>query len=307
MTRLDRRALMLGAGAGIVSACSVDDDFAGGTRKQPKGGIGGTGIVGTLTDFGSLLVNGLRVLVPTDLQVQSTLGPLAQDALRVGHSLTIEAETLTGQLVARRVAVVFPLSGVLEQPAGASDLYRVAGIPVRLEPGGILSAAVGGAVAVSGVWNGGELIASRIDAAATAQPVSVAGTLRRSQDGAGWRIGALPVQLPSGISGLDGSFASAAGYLHGNALRVEAYRPGRFTGAAGALERLSVEGYLAPTASKPFYSVDGLGHSFSEGSVLSPYLATRTVFEGGYDGDFVLEQGTPLETDFNARRRQLRV
>ena len=74
MRSVNRRAVLVGAGVGLLGACTLDKDFAGGARKQPKGGIGGTGIVGTLTDFGSLIINGLRVTLPVDLRVGTTFG-----------------------------------------------------------------------------------------------------------------------------------------------------------------------------------------------------------------------------------------
>ncbi|MEM8752997.1 MAG: hypothetical protein AAGF90_08480, partial [Pseudomonadota bacterium] len=62
MTALDRRAALAGIGAALLGACAPGSREGAGVadaRKDPaEGGIGGTGIVGVLTDFGSLVVNG---------------------------------------------------------------------------------------------------------------------------------------------------------------------------------------------------------------------------------------------------------
>ncbi|MEO1612986.1 MAG: hypothetical protein AAFU55_11645, partial [Pseudomonadota bacterium] len=61
MTRLSRRSLLLGASALAIGGCAADDRLAAADPDEPRGGIGGTGIVGVLTDFGSLIVNGKRI------------------------------------------------------------------------------------------------------------------------------------------------------------------------------------------------------------------------------------------------------
>ncbi|MEM7210483.1 MAG: hypothetical protein AAF479_01110 [Pseudomonadota bacterium] len=307
MRSVNRRTVLVGAGAGLLSACTLDEDFAGGTRKQPKGGIGGTGIVGTLTDFGSLIINGLRVTVPTDLRIGTAFGAVGQDRLAIGQTLTVEAETLTGSLIARRVDIVHPVIGVAGNIAADGRSLEVAGVPVRIEPDAIATFRAGQKVAVSGVWNQTEIVASRVVPVEATASVIVAGTVRYAAERDVWSIGAMPVLLPEGVAAQDGAFATASGYLHGQSLRVETFRPGRFTGAAGALTALSVEGYLSPTPEAPYLTVDGLGHSFSEESRLDPFVGRRALFRGGYDGSFRLEEGIALEEALDARRRQLRI
>lgn len=305
MGKVNRRAVLLSGAAGLLGACSVPDEFAGGTRKQPKGGIGGTGIVGTLTDFGSIIVNGLRVALPSDLPIRTPYGDAGQDVLALGQNLTIEAATVSGTLLARRVAVVYPI--VADLRAGDDAAMMVGGIPVRLEPGAVDRSAPGQRVAVSGIWNGGEIVATRLDSVDAQTPVTVSGTLRLDIARGRWTIGAMPVALPEGVVSQSGSFATASGALADGELQIDRFQPGRFTGAAGALTQLAVEGYLAPSQSAPFHAVDGLGHSFAEDTDLAPYTGKRTLFTGPYDGKFNVDRGQVLEEAFDARRRQLRV
>lgn len=305
MRNVNRRSILLGGTASLLGACTVGDEFAGGARKQPKGGIGGTGIVGTLTDFGSVVVNGLRVAVPSDLPIRTPFGDAAQDVLALGQNLTVEAETISGRLLARRIAVVYPIVADLDRGDGGQ--LTAGGIPVRVEPGAVDRSSPGQRVAVSGTWNGGEIVASRLDPVAEDTPVTVSGTLRLSIADGRWTIGAMPVVLPDGVVSQSGSFATASGALVDGVLRIERFQPGRFTGAAGALTQLAVEGYLAPSPTAPFQAVDGLGHSFAENTDLAPYAGKRTLFVGPYDGKFNVDHGQVLEEAFDARRRQLRI
>ena len=150
------------------------------------------------------------------------------------------------------------------------------------------------------------IVASRVDPVQIKAPVILSGTLRRDAE-AGWKVGAVPVLLKSDAGLQDGSFAIAEGFRHGRALSVTLLRTRRFTGAAGALTALSVEGFLSPEAKAPFYAVDGLGHSFAEDAQVEAYVGQRTLFTGGYDGAFRVREGLILQQAFDARRQQLRV
>ena len=89
MISLSRRGVLAGLGAGLLASTAP---VRGATEKPPvEGGLGGTGIVGTLMGFGSLIVNGFRVETDAATAYSSTLGPFEPEALAVGQSLTIEA------------------------------------------------------------------------------------------------------------------------------------------------------------------------------------------------------------------------
>ena len=303
MTRLDRRALVAGAGAAVLAGCVPADRIAEDQKTEPRGGIGGTGIVGTLTGFGSLLVNGLKVEVPRDLQIETVFGAMGQDRLAVGHNLTIEAKNVDGALVARRVAVVFPVVGTIEALQAGGRVLKVAGVSVQSEGGVVAELALGQTVAVSGAWNGDEVVASRIT---TGQdlPTIVSGTLRQSARG--WTVGAVPVSLAEGMKPEDGGFATAIGRLEAGQLEVDRLIQGRFTGAAGPLNALSVEGYFTPTGTAPFHTIDGLGHSLSADSEIDPYLGRRVLLSGSYDGLFKVERALNLPESLEERQQLLR-
>lgn len=300
MSRLDRRSALATIGAGLLAGCTTDTEVVENTRPPAEGGIGGTGIIGTLTGFGSLLVNGLRIELPDGLKVSSALGALDPDDLTVGHLLTIEAETRDGTLLARRVDLAYPVIGQVEATSAAGNMFRVAGVSVELEAGMGPAPIAGQHVAVSGAWNNGRVIASAVEVIAPQARAVLSGTLRR--EGTRWSVGGQPVTLPADATPEPESFATVFGTPGGTGFQVEELQAGRFTGAAGPLVRLSVEGYLVPTPAAPFHTVDGLGHSFSPDSKLGPFIGSRALFEGGYDGKFRLAQATALPEALDARR-----
>lgn len=300
MSRLERRTLLAGLGVAALGACAGPIRIGEG-KKPPKGGIGGTGIVGTLTDFGSLIVNGLRVGTDRATSITDTFGTVPEAALQIGQVLTIEAADGPDGLIARRVHITHPVIGRVEIADRARRSGVVASVPVALEDAGLGQLEPGTRVAVSGVWEGDRVVASRIDRLADDGPTAIAGVLRGADNLAGRRVAGLGPEAPE-----PGTFVTAIGRHGPSGLEISDLVPGRFTGAAGALIALSVEGYLEPSPEAPFRAVSGLGHSFDPASRLSPFETRRTLFTGAYTGTFAVEDGLILPEDLNKRRRLIR-
>lgn len=303
MIQLDRRHLLTGLGAMSVAACS--DPFEIGTgKKPPKGGIGGTGIVGTLTDFGSLLVNGLRIETDGSAEITDAFGTMAGDAMSVGHHLTIEAATVDGVLVARRVRIVHPVIGRVDRADPSGMRGVVAGVPIQLEPGaeGVLTP--GARVAVSGAWRDTTVIASRIDERPGDGPVVISGVIRRAGTSAPPTLAGVRIRTSVALPE-SGTFVTAIGRHAATGFVAEQIIPGRFTGAAGPLTALSIDGYLEVAATAPFFAVSGLGHSFDEDAKLAAFRDQRSIFSGTYDGKFVVRDTLRLPEALPERRRLL--
>ena len=321
-----RREVLIGIGLTALTACapaypprgrSVADGDRTPLERPAEGGvggtgIGGTGIVGILNGAGSLLINGLRVLTPRGVPLRDAYGPLGLDRLAVGHALTVEAIDDGGDaLVARSISVVHPLIGPIE--AVTENGIRCLGVAVTLEPGIPLAGpagtafapAVGQRVAVSGLWRGDGVVASRVDAIeATETRDVIAGEVKPGADGS-IRLGTLELALPAGAAVPPvGSFATAVGRREGTGFAAARLGEGRFQGLAGPLQRLSVEGYLESTAAAPGYAVSGLGHSFDSAARLAALTDRRVLFVGAYDGTFRVDHGLPLP-DAIADRRAL--
>lgn len=298
MSRVDRRTIVAGLGATLLAGCA--GPLRVGEEKKPaKGGIGGTGIVGTLTEFGSLILNGMRVETGADTAFTNAFGPMSEADLQIGDSLTIEAEGRNGALYARRVHLTQPLVGTVEAASESGDL-TVMGVTV--EPDDRMSGALpGDRVAVSGLWRRGSVVASRIDILSTPGPSAVAGEV-----GPGSVVGGASVQVSAATKLEVGTFITVTGDYAGGRLVEASATPGRFLGAAGPLRRLSIEGYLEPVAKAPGYAISGLGHSFDERAKLSAFADARTVFTGAYTGAFAVETGWVLPEDASDRRAFLK-
>ena len=288
-----RRCFLTGASALGLAACGGQTDQIAlrDPDEEAEGGISGTGIrgsgfVGTVLGFGSILINGERVETPAGMRRADAFGAIGLDDLKPGHSVTVQ----TDGLVAHHLAQHHPVIGRVDAVLGRG-VVQILGARVLLPAG--VTMIVGEHARVSGIWDGGVVRATRVDPA----PIgiaSVSGTV-----------------TPTGINGVavegilprPGVFATATGTASGGVLRADAFAIGRFTNAGAPLKRISAEGYLerAPLEASGFL-LSGFGHSFDAAAQLAPVARGRHLFRGRYEADFEVAEAIPLpETEAEKR------
>ncbi len=294
---LSRRALLAGLGATLLPLSAPAQE------KESEGGIGGTGIVGILSDLDRLIVAGNRLRPSKDTMYSDAFGRISNRDLRVGDSLTVEARGSADALTARRIHVTYPLVGTIASVSRDGLRLVVNGAVVRLEVPSRFAQA-GYRVAVHGLWRGKEVTASRLVPARGAIDL-VSGTVERV--GFKTAVGAVPV-VRAGRT-IDGGYAEALGRFETERgiFRVsERIETRRFTSEARFLTNLSIEGYLETVRERPGFRISGLGHSFRRNLRLDAFLDQRVLFNGQYNGLFAAERATVLPEDFTRRRALLR-
>lgn len=300
MSQLNRRTALALLGSTALTACGVPQTVSRDAPDPFEGGIGGTGIVGLLTDFGSLIVNGLRVELTSGTQIFDTFGKVNESALAPGQALTIYATRSRDALVAERVQIDYAVIGTLEQTSAGP---RVNGVPLEVERNAPVRLTPGRRVAVSGLWAPDRLIVSRIDPAETGPDV-VAGTLLGSSESTMLDIGG--ATLRGAVRGHQpGQYTTVFGTGDTTGIEVSRLETGRFKGATD-LRQLSVEGYLEPVRVNPGFRVAGLGHSFARDLRLGQLEGQRAVYFGRYTGLFRAQLGYVLPQDYARRRTLLR-
>jgi len=228
-----------------------------GISERDGGGIGGTGIVGVITGFGSVCVNGLEVGYDAQSRVEADGEPSAAGRLEVGQVVVIDAERRDGELWAKQLAV----RNVAVGPIAASDVRRgeievlgqrvtVADATLLVDTGGVAlglgDLAPGRFVAVSGLRRAdGSVVATRIESRPPRERVSVCGPLaaqgRDQLAVAGLTVvppaGGVPPAVVDRIALVVGRLDAATGTLH--AERIEPS-----VDFASAPARLSIEGFV---------------------------------------------------------------
>lgn len=162
----ERLALNSGfGGTGHAPGCPVAQLLPGGSGFGGTGhtaacGFGGTGVIGTITDFGSIWVNGLEIKLAPDLKIASNLGHPVK--LAVGQQVV--TRTQPGALQTDHVEVFYPVSGQVQQRNGNRLVVNGQLITLDAHTRGLKPLQPGDWVAVNG-WPQGthHWLATRID------------------------------------------------------------------------------------------------------------------------------------------------
>jgi len=286
-----RHLLMTGAVAGLLSGCGLQRNISDPIRRREsdplEGGIGGTGIVGLLDGYGSLIINNRRIQTDTSTRYSDAYGWTKESRVEIGDALTIEAETVGSELVAKRVQILHPVIGVIALMSSDGRLAQINGIYVDI-PRPSATYKVGDRVAVSGIWYKNRVLAKKITPAWSQEDV-LAGEVTRGQSITPAFVGSTQIKgARNRVALTRNSFVIARGLydFKTGIMGVKKLRPGRFTGDAGSLSRLSVDGYLVRSIDAPGIKVSGLGHSLSRNTDLSDLWRQRVLLEGIYDGTF---------------------
>jgi len=157
-------------GTGIDVA--TDQDGIVGTGVTPSGdGIGGTGIIGTITGFGSIIVNSREIDFDNDTVVENDGRPSQLSSLRVGQVIQGIARAKNGRLLLQNLEIQHVVSGPISAINHDRSTLVVLGQMIRVNFSGDTLArdafktlVVGDFVSVSGIRTNDEtIVASRVD------------------------------------------------------------------------------------------------------------------------------------------------
>ena len=315
-------ALMLAACAPAATEMAKQEERSrareggiGGTGIQlAEGGVGGTGAPwagarGTVTGFGSIHVNGLRVTFPPDGALDPSGARVREAEIALGETVEVVGrqtgpDTVEAAYAFVPRAVVGPVDRVFR---GGRQL-SVLGADIRVEPGApVVDAATGAPVtlakgdrvAVSALPAGDRLIASRIERLGAGASGVAYGVVR---NGTIHNIGILGVEgLPEGVP------VRVTGRVVGDSIAAQSVERGLLASLASPLDELSVEGFLVGNPRAPTgYVIDGFGTPMDAASRVRALRGDRAIFIGALDPEaFRVRHGLTLPDDAPARVRLL--
>ena len=287
--------------------------LANGDSKE--GGIGGTGIFGTVTAFGSIIINGQTVAFSDDA-IQSQAMIIGRDLpLSVGSAVIVEARSEAGRWAAERVALFLPLVGPVTAVYSEAGTLSVMGTSVSLNDDAVifdrrgeddgrfveLSAITpGNRLAVSGIWKGDGIIASRIDRLSDDGPHAASGLLLQSGDGlsiGGTRLaGDCCSDLGTPV------YAQLSGLYRDDRFVVERLETGGTLLFSRQTGRLIVEAFLARDPDGEGFHLSGFGIPADQSATVTTEAGVRSLFVGAFDDAFRIEQSIVLPDDTVARQ-----
>lgn len=240
---------------GGIGGTGIDASGGIGGTGVTAGGIGGTGIVGTVTGFGSIVVNGLHVEYDAMTPVTVDGDGAGTSVLSVGQIVEIDAVETGAHLTARSITVRHAVSGPIEAIAPDGTWVLVMGQTV--EPDRSLDGAVkrllpGQSVRVSGHRrDDGVIVASRID-----RNTDVMAAMRLSGPVSASAVGRFAIGgtdlLPESpeakavLTKAVGRDARMQGRYDGRAFRVQTADILPEVPFQGTKDRLILEGYVTP-------------------------------------------------------------
>jgi hypothetical protein len=281
---------------GIGGTGAIAEGGIGGTGAIAGGGIGGTGrtapgvgVVGTITGFASICINGLEVHYTPALQVVANGLPSSVAELAVGQVVTIEAAGIGGQadeLAGGRVSILNAVAGPVSSIDNTSRSLVVLGQTVRVTAQTLIADVTGiktfdflqtGAlVRVSGLrLANGDIVASRIETALSLPQASVLGPVTQS-DANGFSIYGLRVAYAdvTGASTETSGEVMVSGRLDGATLRPERIALAPSLDFTQQVDRLVLEGYIG-SRSDSAISVGGVSVSLSASPLVGGGVAAN--------------------------------
>jgi Domain of unknown function (DUF5666) len=267
----------------------------------PTGGMGGTGItasagvVGVVTGFASICVNGAEVFYRGDTPVEINGRAAAARDLERGQVVRVDAQQVSrSEYRASRIAVLEALIGPVTQVDNKRRMFWVMGQPVRLTPEAVVALsgnglpAVKSSVRVSGLMNArGEVLASRIEGVSPKAPAYLMANITQL-DRRVVQLGWVRVELPAGAEndGLQlGQEVAVRGRWDGEGIVADAYWIDPRLKFANKPKRLSLEGYVLECDAPGRYALNGVELKPSPGvNEPAPYLGRRVIVQGELSG-----------------------
>lgn len=234
----------------------------GGTGHAPNDGIGGTGIVGIITDFGSVWVNGVEVQYDAKTQVAENAAAASSNDLAIGDVVVIEANGNDNGLQARKISVVNAVEGQVSAVDKASGKLTILGQTVSITTKTITNDKLNSQseiqfqpndqIKVSGLrLANGEIVASRIERTAPIAEPSVVGPITAINGGTITVYG-LQIVAEATDKLSVGQEITATGQLKDGQLVAREVTPSPTTQLYGHAEHINMQGYVGTR------SADGL-------------------------------------------------
>lgn len=268
--------------------------------EDREGGILGTGIVGTITRLGSIHVNGQHILIAPGMKVASALGTIPAHSLRPNDTVAVLVVPDGSYWRAVSLTQTFAVVGPVSAKVGTG--LEIMGTRVIPAAGtSVPRTRIGDWVAVSGLWQGDRIIASRVKAIPPQAKARIRGSYLALNKAGFQMVGGTRLTGISPRHLRPGDLVRAEGVPIRDGLEVTRLGTGEF---AGPRALVLVQGYLSPPQVSGLYTVLGTGlvaYTDQPGMIDPAAQTTQCGFKGQ-----LLNQVTALETGLS-RDRLLRL
>lgn len=266
-----------GTGIGGTGALAEQGTGIGGTGvlAEQGTGIGGTGtfagkdgdrlgILGRITGFGSIWVNGLEVEFDRDTPVETDSTGIAASRLAKGQVVEVLAKNDSGLVRAEKIGIRYEVIGPVQAISTDRQKIEVLDQQVLLAPDTVLpdswtGAAAGNTVVrVSGFRDSqGNILASRVEYGDTGDPAHLIGRI----DGTAGTptVSGLPVEMPENTRPVrSGGIVRVSGSLRDGILAARSVRHDRDPLFGAKVDRLLIQAVAVPRNGGGSISLGGM-------------------------------------------------
>ncbi len=275
----------------IVEAKSSDGSGIGGTgvslpvksdvlaqrNGEGESGIGGTGIVGVISGFGSICVNGIEIHYDSKIPIVED-GVLTDfNRLALGQTVSILATSITQNYYAKEIHVLHEVQGVVESVDSNNGVFNVLGQTVHLPENLLDKITVGDNVVISGNrLTDGSIEAARVEKHDVINHVSLIGTLEVDNSSGNFRIGNQSIEFPKNHTDVKiGDEVRIQGILNDKILRVEKLEQNPRWSFPARVEQLLLQGYVREST-KAQINIDGVKINVKETTDKTPKIGEHT-------------------------------
>ena len=281
---------------------------------EDESGIGGTGIVGIISGFGSICVNGLEIQYDSTTPVVEEGVSINVSQLALGQTVSILASSVTQNYYAKEIHVFHEVKGVVESVDSTNGIFSVLGQTVHLPVSLLEKITLGDKVVISGNrLSDGSIEAVRVEKHDVINDVSLIGSLEADNASGHFRIGNQSIELSENQAEVKiGDEVRVQGVLNGNVLRAEKLEQNPRWSFSSRVDQLLLQGYVRQSENSQI-NIDGMKINVNEATDKTPKRGEHTGIwvrkneEGRMDFDHLEIKNSLPEHDYdNHLREQLK-
>ena len=243
---------------GLLTGCTATQrtELASNSDPDDESGIGGTGIIGTITGFGSIFVNGVEVEVERNTRLSVDGQPASDFELARGNVVEVLAVEQRGVTHASRIQVRHEIIGKVEHVDSANNRFTVLGQTVLQDAQTGAMPRPGDSVQISGFRDAtGDIHATRV-AKTRGGNLLLSGTARTVHKGS-FYIGKQKVSVRDSTTLQPGTRVQVRGRLRGTTLEASSLAVLDSQPFGNSVQRLLVQGFISKESGQ-VYRIDGV-------------------------------------------------
>ncbi len=248
-----------------IGGTGIQDGGIGGTGNKEGGtvgqvanddGIGGTGIIGIITGFASICVNGVKIHYDANTPISIDGRLSSTQDLAVGQMVAVRASGIGDEVTARNIAVIHAVVGPIDSFNPETGKMQVLDQLVQvLEQDRLENLQTSDWVQVSGHrLSDGTIVASRIEPSQPLEQAMINGHVTHA-DTTGFIVNGTRIEFeqherPEGI--VPGAEISASGQWNNESLQLQHVQVAPTDQLMDQVERVVIEGYVQPINNEEF-------------------------------------------------------